>query len=595
MSDLPECANPLLLQWVKEMWDEARERSYKSAPNYGRAFKSLKSCPIAFEHPSQCKQLSFFGPKLCEDLAKRLKQHCDANGLPMAEPKMLKKKSRDALNAGADDDSDTPQPAKKSRKTKAYVPAYRSGPYAILLALATLDEDENRGLTKAHLVEAAQPHCDASFTAPADATKFYTAWNSMKTLQTKELVYVRGAPLKRYALTDEGWEVARRVKEIAHQRDPAVTGARASTMEPRPEEGRVYAPAARPPSNDGDDLFIDEADPVNIPRPDQEAYVDLVPAGGETSGGAIPRFMPIRLAPGSFTVELVLDNREVRTKKDRDYIQEELIKKGIKPLVRSAALGDAMWVAKCNVPGLLPEHGPEGDEVVLDYICERKRLDDLVSSIKDGRFHEQKFRLRRSGMQNVIYLVEEITMEAGYYSKYEEAIQSAMASMQIVEGYFLKQTQKLDDSIRYLAKMTKMLKDIYEKKTLHVIPTSVLTAQNYLPLLTHLRETQPTESHHVTYPAFASLASKSATLTLRDVFLKMLMCTKGVTGEKAIEIQKRWETPYLFVKAFERCGAGEEGKKRKRELVATEMSNLVGRKKIQKAVSQTIAEVWGDL
>ena len=300
-------------------------------------------------------------------------------------------------------------------------------------------------------------------------------------------------------------------------------------------------------------------------------------------------------SPGSFTVELVLDIREVRTQKDRDYMQEELTKKGVKPIMRPLDLGDVTWVAKCNTPGLLPTHGNDSDLVVLDYICERKRLDDLISSIKDGRFHEQKFRLRRSGVQNVIYLVEEITIDNGYYEKYEEAVQSAMATIQVVEGYFLKQTQKMDDSIRYLAKMTTMLKEQYEKKTLYVIPTEVLTAQNYLPLLTHLRETQPTASHHITYPAFASLASKSDMMTLRDVFLKMLMCTRGVTGEKAIEIQKRWETPYHFVKAFERCGSGEEGKKRKRELVASEMSNLVGRKKIQKAVSQTIAEVWADL
>jgi len=29
-------------------------------------------------------------------------------------------------------------------------------------------------------------------------------------------------------------------------------------------------------------------------------------------------------------------------------------------------------------------------ELVLDYILERKRMDDLASSIMDGRFKEQK-------------------------------------------------------------------------------------------------------------------------------------------------------------------------------------------------------------
>ncbi len=33
---------------------------------------------------------------------------------------------------------------------------------------------------------------------------------------------------------------------------------------------------------------------------------------------------------------------------------------------------------------------PERRELVLDYIVERKRMDDLCSSIKDGRFKEQK-------------------------------------------------------------------------------------------------------------------------------------------------------------------------------------------------------------
>lgn len=35
--------------------------------------------------------------------------------------------------------------------------------------------------------------------------------------------------------------------------------------------------------------------------------------------------------------------------------------------------------------------------IALDFILERKRLDDLVESIKDGRFREQKV-----GLENVL-------------------------------------------------------------------------------------------------------------------------------------------------------------------------------------------------
>jgi crossover junction endonuclease MUS81 len=107
------------------------------------------------------------------------------------------------------------QPVKKPRKTKPYVPALRSGAYALLLGLATLDESSSQGLTKAQLIEEAQPHCDSSFTAPSDPTKYYTAWNSMKTLIQKDLVYEHGRPVRKYALTEEGWEVAKGIKKTA--------------------------------------------------------------------------------------------------------------------------------------------------------------------------------------------------------------------------------------------------------------------------------------------------------------------------------------------------------------------------------------------
>lgn len=36
---------------------------------------------------------------------------------------------------------------------------------------------------------------------------------------------------------------------------------------------------------------------------------------------------------------------------------------------------------------------PPGRELVLDYIVERKRMDDLCGSIIDGRFREQKVKV----------------------------------------------------------------------------------------------------------------------------------------------------------------------------------------------------------
>jgi crossover junction endonuclease MUS81 len=587
---MPEAnsANPLLLGWVKEWYDAAKERNSKGVTTYKHAYDSLKACPITFEHPSQLQQLRGFGPKLCDRLTTLLKQHCQENGLPIPKVPPRKRKSDPSAQDGEEPDEE--RPAKKPRKTKAYVPVYRSGAYALIVALSALEDSATFGMPKTELIDVAQQHCDASFTAPSDPTKFYTAWSSMKTLQQKELVYERGRPLKRYCLTDEGWEVARRIKQTINTNDAIGIDA-LSESTARLDPGSARSTAGQ---NNHDSLFVtnDKADAA--PSLQGLPNVDATDTAAPEASFQLPSFAAMRLSPGSFTVELVLDFREVRAKTDRDYMQNELSKMGVRPIMRSLELGDAMWVAKVKDPDLLRRHGAEGDEVVLDWIVERKRLDDLIGSIKDGRFHEQKFRLRRSGVRNVIYIIEEISMDANHYQRYEEAVQSAIASTQVINGYFVKRTQKMDDTIRYMAKMTEMLKKLYENKALHVIPTTALTDKNYLPMLKHLRETEPSTSYHISYTAFASLVSKSEMTTLRDVYLKMLMCTRGVTGEKAIEIQRRWRTPYDFVTAFQRCGSDEDGKRRKQNLVAGDMGSLVGRKKIAKALSKKIAEVWGD-
>lgn len=69
----------------------------------------------------------------------------------------------------------------------------------------------------------------------------------------------------------------------------------------------------------------------------------------------------------------------------------------------------------------------------------------------------------------------------------------------------------------------------------------------------------------------------------------MLMCTRGVTGDKAIEIQKYWTTPRAFVEALEGC-AGSKGRE---ALLEAKLGGKVGRKKVGRAVSARIAEIWG--
>lgn len=559
----------------------------------------MKACPLQFEHPSEAQQLHGLGPKLCDRLADKLKAHCAENGLPMPKPHSGSKRQTTDV---AQPDQDPAPPPKKARKVKPYVPTLRSGAYALILALATIEEDASQGLTKANTIELAQPHCDSSFTAPSDPTKFFTAWNSMKTLIGKDLVYEHGRPLRRYMLTEEGWEVAKRIKgtEEGSIRNLLTKG---KSKEGCPKDSTDKARTSGPTDARLDAQGQDFIDLDNISS--EEEVDDREPGARQRSQSAkstnlqpppdtLPTFTPIAFPPGSFSVHLILDSREVRTVKDREYISEELRKQGIVPITRGLPLGDALWIARPTpeYEHLLTTANVDDDEegsneIVLDHIIERKRLDDLIFSIKDGRFHEQKFRLRRSGISNVTYVIEDFSISSERGEKYGEAVLSAIANTQVVNGYFVKQTAKLDDTIRYLVKMTSMLQETYESQTLHVIPSKVLHPRTYLSLQTKLRAEQPEQGHYITFSAFSSLCSKSDTMSLRDVFIKMLMCIRGVTGEKALEIQKKWKTPYEFFEALEK----KEGKARER-VVSEQLGTLVPRKKITAGLSAKIAEVW---
>lgn len=88
-------------------------------------------------------------------------------------------------------------------------------------------------------------------------------------------------------------------------------------------------------------------------------------------------------------------------------------------------------------------------------------MDDFASSIKDGRFHEQKFRLNESGLQNKIYLIENRGNNLHVGLPLPNLLQAA-TNTQVHSMFSIKFTDSLNDSMLYLATMTKLLNNIYQ-------------------------------------------------------------------------------------------------------------------------------------
>jgi ERCC4-type nuclease len=278
----------------------------------------------------------------------------------------------------------------------------------------------------------------------------------------------------------------------------------------------------------------------------------------------------IILEPGSFEIVLLLDTREVRNTKDRTYICNKLAECGVKVEVRALPLGDMVWVAR-KVPYV------EGDvELVLDCIVERKRVDDLVASIKDGRYKEQKHRLANSGIGHVVYLVEESKMSS-VWEFGVAAYQSALASTQVVDGFFVKQMQTIEESIEYLDMLTQQLMDLHKERTLYGKPYGSNVEAN------------PNQPYLHTYDAFSRLSSKSGTLTLHDLFVKMLMTTNGISATKALEIVNLYPTPWALFDSFE---ALDTESARKKMIAEATDSNLIRRKRIGPVLSEALWSAW---
>ena len=175
------------------------------------------------------------------------------------------------------------------------------------------------------------------------------------------------------------------------------------------------------------------------------------------------------LPADSYTMHMIMDHREVLTRTSmqdttrRVTFEELLRQQGVQAELRSLELGDVLWVArpKPNLPADVAQLWARIQEVALDVVIERKRLDDLAASILDGRWHDQKNRLRNSGIGQIVYLIEDYD-GAGIMQRYGKQIQTALSSTQVIDGFFVQRTADAQGTCKLLATMHASLTRAYE-------------------------------------------------------------------------------------------------------------------------------------
>ena len=103
----------------------------------------------------------------------------------------------------------------------------------------------------------------------------------------------------------------------------------------------------------------------------------------------------------------------------------------------------------------------DGENLLL--IIERKSVADLASSIKDGRYNEQSFRLNSHPLHNhnIIYLIEGSIESFKSYSRIDQsAIYSAIFTLQYYKGFCVFNTKNMEHTSKYVYKIaTKLFRE----------------------------------------------------------------------------------------------------------------------------------------
>lgn len=425
-------------------------------------------------------------------------------------------------NSDGDDDSNgdvplssqetnsQPLTQKKPRKKTSvslkanYVPKPRSGAFALLIALIKAEVEEDKTtLSKSEVQERATPYSDESMVKPKAGSHF-TAFNSMKTLIKNGMVDVEHHRYAYYSLTEAGRELSLKLLSFI-ETGPHVPSSQAS--------------------KGGDDETTDQS-------------------SQEPSSQTSSQRERFSLSPGEFEIILVVDSREqtsgVQQNMRKTALISELTQKGVNAEMRVLQVGDFAWVARETASG-------RSRELILDHVVERKRVDDLASSIVDGRFHEQKHRLKICGIRNPTYLVESLTR--GEYSVPFRSLQSAVANSQIIDGFNIKYMKDYNETIMYLVSMTRSLTSYYQKQTL------------YSCSLEEMRSGKMPRNYFMTIPEFEKSSRKITNFTSSEMFFKHLIQFSGCSVVKAKSIIDVYPTVQDLLSAYNSCESLKEKEK----------------------------------
>lgn len=189
------------------------------------------------------------------------------------------------------------------------------------------------------------------------------------------------------------------------------------------------------------------------------------------------------------------------------------------------------------------------DESITHQVIERKSVADLLSSVKDGRYAEQSYRLGNCfpNRHNILYLIEGPVRDHD-----KKLVFACMASLNYFKGFSITRTVSLAETAQYIEITADKIARELEKGTsvsVSSAPTTVSTAHTSTTVTpsdnTPIVEVQQATSTF-DYCSVVKVAKK-ANITRDNIGQLMLMQIPGISSTISGEIMRPFATFAAFI------------------------------------------------
>ena len=185
--------------------------------------------------------------------------------------------------------------------------------------------------------------------------------------------------------------------------------------------------------------------------------------------------------------------------------------------------------------------GESGNEMV---ILERKSIPDLASSIKDGRYEEQSFRLQGDPLpnHNIIYVIEgDLNRINAFKGRIDRStMYSAMFSLNYYKGFSVLRSNSLDETAYMICHMAyKLGKGILENRQPYYISATLKNANTDANTDTNT-DTNTTNDDNKEYCSVVKKVKKE-NVTVNNIGEIMLCQIPGISSTTAIAIMTQFK------------------------------------------------------